>query len=153
MRTPYGAPVSRRFGLGDAAAALSAGQALVAWLVANGCTQNSVPAVSAFQTAYNGSGLGPAITVDGQYGGNTQAALQLALGSTATAPNNCFNMAVPATPGPDAAITSSSASTPVVIQGSAGTDYSNWIIGGAAALGVGILGLVWWKKHHRGHRR
>jgi hypothetical protein len=145
----------RRAGLGDAAAAQTSGSALVAWLVSNGCTQASVPQVTQFQNDYNASGLGPAITVDGQYGGNTQAALNLALGGTAAAPDNCFNMAVPATPGPDtssnAAAANTGGGTPVTITGSS-ADYSSWIIGGAAVLGVGILGAVWWKKHHRGRR-
>lgn len=157
MRAPHGQPVRRRFGLGDAAAAQSAGSTLVAWLVANGCTQNSVPQVSAFQAAYNASGLGPAITVDGQYGGNTQAALQLALGTDATAPNNCFAMAVPATPGLDAGVTTTSTTdangNPVTITGATPTDYSNWIIAGSAIAGIGILGWAYWKYKHPGHRR
>jgi hypothetical protein len=144
----------RRAGLGDAAAAQTAGSTLVAWLAANGCTQNSVPQVTAFQSAYNASGLGPQITVDGQYGGNTQAALNLALGGTAAAPDNCFNMAVPATPGPDsssnAAAANTGGGTPVVVTGN---DYSNWIIGGAAVLGVGILGYAYYRHKHPRHRR
>lgn len=140
----------RRAGLGDAAAAATSGAALVAWLAANGCTQASVPAVSQFQTDYNGSGLAGQLTVDGQYGPNTQTALQNVLGSGSTAPDNCFGGTPPSTPALDSAtgITTSNGTT----IAASSPDYSNWIIGGAAALGVGIIGLMWWKKHHRGRR-
>lgn len=148
MRTPHGAPIQRRFGLGDAAAAVTSGAALVAWLTANGCTQSSVPAVSQFQTDYNSSGLAGQLTVDGQYGPNTQTALQNVLGSNGTAPDNCFGGTPPTTPALDSAtgITTSSGTT--VAASSSSPDYSNWIIGGAAILGVGIVGFAYWRHKH-----
>jgi hypothetical protein len=32
------------------------------------------------------------------------------------------------------------------------TDYTPWLIGGAAVLGAGVIGYAYWKKHHKGRR-
>lgn len=156
----------RRLGLGDLTAAQTTGAALIAWLQANGCTQNSVSQVSAFQSAYNSSGLPGSLTVDGQYGGNTQSALQNVLNASMTgvvsgaspAPDNCFAgtqwATVPATPAPDAVGTSTDPTTNQTVDvGQGQTDWAPWIIGGAAALGAGIVGYAFWKGHHMRGRR
>lgn len=91
-----------------------AAQQLLDWLSVNGCDRWSdgghhyVQTVADFQQAYNLSGLGPAISTDGDYGGNTQRAMQLVLDtvqpSGGQAPENCFPASspyayVPVTPG------------------------------------------------------
>lgn len=157
MRAPHGQIVKRRFGLGDAAAAATSGAALVAWLNANGCTQSSVSQVSQFQTDYNSSGLPGQLTVDGQYGPNTQAALDAVLGTSGTAPTNCFGGTPPATPALDSqtGIQTSSGTTVTPTSNPAGvTDYSPYIIAGSALVGAGILGWALWRYYHpkRGHR-
>jgi hypothetical protein len=133
-----------RRGFGDAAAAQASASALLTWLTSNACTQATVPEVSQFQTDYNSGGFSGQLTVDGQYGGNTQAALQEVLGTAA--PANCFGMSVPTTPALDNAVTTPGTIPQTVVDSSA----TPWIIGGAALLGVGILALAYHHKHKRG---
>jgi hypothetical protein len=68
----------------------AAAQALVSRLQMQGCTTAIFDECSAFQTAYNNAG--GAITLDGKYGPQTQAALQTVLTTLdgSTAPANCF---------------------------------------------------------------
>jgi hypothetical protein len=152
-----GAPV----GLGDSSAAVPAAQDLVNALATNGCPQTAFAECSAFQVAYNALG-GPQITVDGKYGGNTQAALQQVMAqnlvivnsgvSSTTAPTNCFGMAVPAVPGLDQAPSGGSGKLTVpttTVTGKASTDYTPWLIGGAVVVGASGLAYVWYKKKHK----
>lgn len=90
---------------------IQAAQTLLTYLSQNGCSQGYIQEVYDFQNAYNGTGLGPAITADGDYGPNSQAALQLVLNSVTPpagqAPDNCYGLPVPATPGPNPSAPSS----------------------------------------------
>lgn len=135
---------------GAGAQAYTAATLVVTYFASNPCTQSSIQQVSDFQTAYNAAGGAGQLTVDGQYGGNTQAALQEVLSSTAgaaTAPQNCFNMVVPSVPALD----------PVTPQGTIDTtqiqtafDWTPWLIGGGVAATLGVIGYaVWAKRHHR----
>jgi hypothetical protein len=131
-------------GSGSVAAASAAGDALGAYLAAHGCTQAPFAAARAFQVAYNASRLGPAISVDGKYGGDAQAAWQLVLdfqgqGGQATA--NCFTGTAAPVPGlnpvtPPGGTTKPASST----QAGMGT-------GGVVALVVGsavVVGTLAW---------
>ena len=140
---------------------IDAANTLIDWFQSNACTQASIPAVSQFQTAYNASGLPGTLTVDGQYGGNSQAALQNVMNQAAAdagagpaqqAPTNCFGMAVPATPAldPTPATPSGPQTLPtIVVTGNPPTDYTPWIIGAAVAGGAGLVGYAAWKRHKR----
>lgn len=161
--------VPGRIGLGDVSSIITQAQAVVSYFTQNPCTQNPVGVVSDFQTAYNGAGGAGSLTVDGQYGGNTQAALQEVLnaapaagggGPTQTAPQNCFQGvvvngtdygAVPATPAPDTTVTNVLGQS--VIPGSNGSTPVNWVpvyIGAGVAAVLGVVGYaVWAKRHHR----
>jgi hypothetical protein len=147
-----------RRGFGDTAASTPA---LIARL-AQGCRQTYIAQVAAFQVDYNASGLGPAITVDGLYGGNTQAALQLVLDASGSpaqqAPRNCFGDPIPAAPGPNAdalavipaaAVTPTPAVQTITTTSTASVDMTPWIIGGAVAVAAGLVGYTWWKKRKR----
>jgi hypothetical protein len=141
--------------------------AVVQYFTANPCTISSVPAVVTFQTSYNASAMPGQLSIDGEYGGNTQAALQNVIntgfvtgtsGPTQTAPTNCFGMAVPAVPAldvaPDAAALASGGVAPlpgaqlppppipkaVITPTKPPPNYIPWIVGGLLAGGtVGIL--------------
>jgi LPXTG-motif cell wall-anchored protein len=156
----------QRIGFGAPADAMSAAQDLVNYLNASGCTQASIPQCSAFQAAYNASGSPGQLTVGGQYGGNTQAALQYILdnapaagggGPTQAAPNNCFGMTVPSVPGLDPTPSGGGgSSTPgaitiptVTVTGTSSSNTKWWILGGVGALAVGGLGYVAWRRKHR----
>jgi hypothetical protein len=140
----------RRLGIGASAAAVASGNTAMAWLMSNGCTQASVPQVTQFQTDYNAGGYSGQLTVDGQYGGNTESALQEVLGSGTAVPVNCFGMAVPQVAALDSAPTGALA--PLLPNGSPADNSAMWIIGGAAALGVGVVGYAFWRAHKRGRR-
>jgi hypothetical protein len=149
-------------GLGAPADAISAAQDLVNYLNANGCTQSSVSQVSAFQAAYNASGSPGQLTVDGQYGGNSQAALQYILdnapaagggGPTQAAPTNCFGMPVPAIPGLDPTPPPGpspgpsprpSPSPPLSSPG--GLPWGTIAVAGAAVVGAGLIAYAVHKK-------
>jgi hypothetical protein len=152
---------------------ISAADDLLAYFDTNPCTQARVPVVAAFQNAYNASSLPGRLTVDGQYGGNTQRALQNTLdeaqndagaGPSQQAPVNCFGMAVPVTPTPDVAPTPA----PVVIVPPAtntttntttttATPWGTIALVAAAVTGVGLVGYAVAKKkgfsvrHMTGH--
>jgi hypothetical protein len=140
-------------GFGDLPAAQQAAADLMAFFATNAPSRDSVPQVGAFQAAYNTSGLPGSLTVDQQYGPNTQVALNNVIGPSQLAPQNVFSDVVPSTPEPDAppapvpgGSTPSSSITPA---GATGIP-TPVIIGGAAVLGAG---LIYWayrrKKHHR----
>jgi hypothetical protein len=143
---------------------IAAANGLLAYYDTNTPSQASVPAVSAFQAAYNASGQPGALTVDGQYGPNTQKALQnvidaaeAGVGPTQAAPPNAWGTAPPAVPAPDVApATPTGPGTLVLpettIVGTPTPNYTPWIIGGAVAAGAGLVGYTYWKKHRRGHR-
>jgi hypothetical protein len=121
--------------------AAAAGATMGAWLAAHGCTRAYVPAVHAFEVAYNASGLGPLISVDGQYGASCQAAYQLVLDATGggQAPPNCFTGMPAPVPGvtppkPTTTPTTTTTST----QAGMGAGGVVAIVAGAAAV-VGVL--------------
>ena len=129
-------------------ALLTAAGALVDWLAANGCTQGSIPACATFQAQYNQEGQ-VNLVVDGKYGAQTQAALGrvLAINGAGTAPPNCFGGSTPTPTKPQSI-------PPLVITGSGKTNWTPWIIGGAAVGGAGVIGYAYWRKHHKkGSRR
>lgn len=143
---------------------IAAANGLLAYYDTNTPSQASVPAVSAFQAAYNASGMPGALTVDGQYGPNTQKALQnvidaaeAGLGPTQGAPANAWGTQPPAVPAPDVApATPAGPGTLVLpettIVGTPTPNYTPWIVGGVAAAGVGLVGYAYYRKHRRGHR-
>jgi len=84
----------------------SAALDVVNYFASNACTQSAVPAVSAFQTAWNQAGGTPTLTVDGKYGANTYNAEAATLSQiqsqghgSYTAPANCFAAAATTTTG------------------------------------------------------
>lgn len=135
---------------------------LLAYLDANGCTQASLPVVASFQTAYNASGLPGRLTVDGQYGGNTERALQNAMneaqndagsGPSQQATPNCFGMTVPTIPAVDVTPVTpppvAPATPPVAPPPSAPMNWTPLLIGGAVVVGAGGIYYAYWRKHHR----
>lgn len=127
---------------------VAAAQAVVNRINSGGCSQNAIAEVSAFQTAYNAEGS-VALSVDGKYGPDTQAAVQrvLDVSSGGTAPANCFPGGGGGTVTP-----SNPLIVPVTVTGSTKTNWTPWIIGGAAVGGAGIIGYAYWKRHKRGRR-
>ncbi len=143
-------------------AEINAAQDLLAYFNVNPCSQASLPVVTAFQNAYNASGLPGKLTMDGQYGGNTQKALQNVMdeaqadagaGPSQQAPTNCFGMTVPATPALDptpapGGNTPVPSIAPITVYGTPG--HNPWLIAGAIALGAaGIAYAVHLKKKRR----
>jgi len=137
-------------GFGDLPAAQSAAADLMAFFATNAPSRDSVPQVSAFQSAYNSSGLPGSLTVDGQYGPNTQVALNNVIGPSQLAPQNVFSDVVPTTPQPDEP-PAPAPTTPTAITPAGATGIPTpVIIGGAAVLGAGLIYWAWKrKKHHR----
>jgi hypothetical protein len=113
-----------------------AATALASYLTTNGCTQDAIPACTTFQSAWNASGLGGQLTVDGKYGPQTQAALAQALSGTGTsAPASCF----PAGSTAGGSAPSTNTSTPTTSQ--AGISGGTIALG---ALGVAtVAGIIW----------
>jgi hypothetical protein len=137
---------------------IAAANDLLAYFDNNPCSQVSIAPASAFQSAYNASGLPGALTVDGKYGGNTQAALQavinsveVSMGPTQTAPLNCFGMAVPAVPAPNPA-PAPAATTTTTTTSTATTSSSSIspvVIGAAAVAVVGGVGYAVYRARRR----
>lgn len=140
---------------------VAAANGVLAFFDANPCTKASIPAVSAFQSAYNASGLPGALTVDGQYGPNTQKALQntidsveTGMGPTQAAPQNCFDPNLPAVPAPDvvpaaqppAANATTTTTTTTTGHGSA---MNPGVVAAAAALVVGGVGYAVYRARKR----
>lgn len=171
---PWG--YDRRLGFGAPSTDLiNATNGLLAYFTQNQCTQASFAECSTFQTQYNASGLPGSLTVDGQYGGNTQSALQNAINAMAavnmgpaqSAPPNCFTGVVvngenygvvPSTPAPDAGApttspTAAPSTTPtsqtVVVNQPPSTNWAPVLIAGAVTLGAAAVGYAYLKKHHR----
>ena len=84
---------------------IQAAQDVITYISQNGCPApgSDTPVVRAMQSAYNATSLGPQITVDGDYGPNSEAAMQLILNSVnppaGTAPSNCYGLPAATTPG------------------------------------------------------
>jgi hypothetical protein len=140
---------------------IDAAQAVVNFFAANACTRASIPEVASFQATYNTSGMPGALTIDGQYGGNTERALQIVLNNTPAAggggpvqavPSNCFAMAVPETPvldvTPTATPTTPTTTTTTTTTTTPST-MSPWIIGGAAAVVAGGVGYAIYRARKR----
>jgi hypothetical protein len=145
---------------------INAADDLLAYFDTNACTRESLPVVTAFQNAYNASSLPGRLTPDGQYGPNTQSAVQLTLdeaqsdsgsGPSQSAPTNCFGGAIPTTPSVDPTPSTPptpGGSTPTPSSAPTGPNSSRTplIIGGFAVAGAALIGYTYWKKHHRGRR-
>lgn len=145
-------------------AEINAAEDLIAYLNYYGCSKASLPVCKAFQVAYNQSGLPGSLTEDGEYGPNTERALQNTLdeaqndagvGPSQQAPANCFPEygAVPSTPALDRPVNVTPApATPVapITPAAAPTNMKPYyIVGGAAAAGIAALGYAYWRKHKR----
>ena len=141
----------------------------LAYYDANGCSRSSLPVVTAFQNAYNASGLPGQLTLDGEYGPNSQRALQNVMdeaqadagaGPSQQAPANCFPEygSVPSIPALDVTPTSPAPSggsgtytaPTTTVTGSTTPSNAVLLIGGAAAAVAGGLGYWYYKKHKRG---
>jgi hypothetical protein len=144
---------------------ISAADDLLAYLDVNACTRDSIPVVASFQVAYNASGLPGQLTANGQYGPNTERALQNTLdeaqgdagaGPSQSAPANCFGRAVPATPAVDPVGPGPTPTTPMAPTTAStnppSASATPYIIGGAVLAGAGLIGYTYWKKKRRGHR-
>jgi hypothetical protein len=142
---------------------VNAAGALLQNLQANGCSRSPVGVVSTFQSAYNNAGLAGALSVDGQYGPNTQSALQAVLNATQSppqaAPANCFPELGPPPAVPHLDAPQPSPITPVLPPGppappnntnvtvTGGTSNTvAWIIGGAIVAAAAIGGWAWYSK-------
>lgn len=163
-------PPQRHVGVGAVNQGLTdAAQAVVAYFASHACTQASVPEVASFQATYNVSGMPGALTVDGQYGGNTERALQIVLNNAPAAggggpvqaiPPNCFGGVivngdnygvVPEVPAADAAppTTVMPSTTTTTTTTSTPSTMSPWIIGGAAAVVAGGVGYAVYRARKR----
>lgn len=150
-------------------AEISAAIDFLAYYDTNGCSRASLPVVVALQNAYNASGLPGQLSIDGEYGPNSQRALQNIMdeaqadagsGPSQQAPANCFpeygNVpSIPALDRPNAATipppTSGSTTLPTTtVTGGAPNNKAILLVGGAAAAVAGGLGYWYWKKHKRG---
>jgi hypothetical protein len=125
----------------------------------SGAVQGSLPVVSAFQNAYNASGLPGQLTVDGEYGPSSQRALQNAMdqaqadagaGPSQAAPQNAYSntestipaldpTVAPATPGAPGAPGAPGSAT--VVVDTAPPNYVPYAIAGVAAAAV-VAGVV-----------
>ena len=153
-------PLWTMSGLGDAGSIAAdqqaAIEALTTYFQSNAPTTGKVAAVGLMQQAWNEGPLsGSGITVDSEYGGNSQAAFQQMLdhyGEGVKAPANAFGDVVPsvpkATPGtlPTPSLTTPAA--PLVDSG----DSTGWIA--PVAIGAAVVaGLVWFFKKKKGGTR
>lgn len=146
-------------GFGDVSTALSAADNLMTKFSSTPPSRAVVPEVSAFQSAYNGSGLPGSLTVDGQYGPNTEAALQKVLDLRSppqAAPANVFSTAIPSTPAADTPPPGPNPDAPPAPKPTApGLDNSSsgiptpYIVGGAVLAGAGLIYWAWSRKKHR----
>ena len=149
---------------------ISAAIDFLAYYDANGCSRSSLPVVVALQNAYNASGLPGQLTTDGEYGPNTQRALQNVMdeaqadagaGPSQQAPANCFPEygSVPSIPALDVTPASPTPATPsgtytapvTTVTGDTGqSNKAMLLIGGAVAAVAAGGGYYYWKKHKRG---
>ena len=147
---------------------ISAAVDLLAYFDVNGCSRSSLPVVTAFQNAYNASGLPGQLTLDGEYGPNTQRALQNVMdeaqadagaGPSQQAPANCFPEygQVPSIPALDRpastpATPSGTYTAPVttVVGDTGKKNTAMLLIGGAVAAVAAGGGYLYYKKHRRG---
>jgi hypothetical protein len=155
---------------------IDAAEALLTYFDTNPCSQASLPAVSAFQTAYSTSGLPGNVSIDGKYGGNTQKALDNTIGQsqadanhldvTQQAPTNCFGMVVPDVPAtnPPVSVTPANPATPGTTTNTTTTTTvikpTPWGTIALVAAAVAATGLVGYSvakkkgftlKRHTGH--
>lgn len=154
-------PLWRSMGaLGDAASAAADQQQTAEALQSFTPTQGKSAAVAAFQAAWNEGPLsGSGITVDGEYGGNTQAALQQVyshFGDGGPAPANAYGDPVPSvptvtpgggTPPPLPTPAPNVPPAPLVEK----DDSTGWILP-VAIGGAAVVGLVWLLKRRKGKR-
>jgi hypothetical protein len=127
---------------------------LIAWLAVNPCTQQPITQVSAFQTAWNASGNGSSLAVDGKYGPLTRGALQAVMTTIGkgAAPADCFTSV-----GAPAASTSVVPAVPnstvtFAYQPSPVPSPIPWLISGAVIAGAGVIAYTYWQRHHAKRR-
>lgn len=124
---------------------------LIAWLAANPCTQQPIAQVTAFQTAWNSSGNGSTLVIDGKYGPLTRGALQAVMTTIGkgAAPADCFSAVGATTPAPIAAA-APSANPPVtyVYQPQSVPSPVPWLVAGAIIAGAGVIGYTYWQRHY-----
>jgi hypothetical protein len=133
---------------------------LIGFLSVNGCSQSPTPQVSDFQTAWNDSGNGGLLKVDGKYGPLTRGALQtvMNIAGKGAAPHDCFSPAptspvappvsplvVPPTPLPPLP-------APVVVAPTAPASALPYLLIGAGVATAGFFGYAYWKQNLK-HKR
>lgn len=112
--TPQGGPVVAlpvNPNAKDGDALHTAARGALTALASNGAAKVSLPAVAAFQTAYNATKPAVKLRTDGEYGAKTQAALQATI-APATAPSALFGSTNGAPP-PKVALPPIQAATPL----------------------------------------
>lgn len=153
------------------------GRNVVAYLGANGCdcSQSLASVVHEFQLAYNQDVKaniynGPQLEIDGKYGNDTSSAMQEVFGSQVPRPcysagNPCFGKGIlpggkPVPPGTVIIPTSpptGGTTTPITnppppqTQTSAKTNFTPWLVAGAALLAAGA-GYVYYTKQQEQNR-
>jgi len=144
---------------------IAAANGVLAYFDNNPCTRASIPVVADFQRAYNASGLPGSLSVDGQYGPNTQRALQnvideaeAGLGPTQGAPPNCFAATEAPVPAPDVTpvapatpATPANPTTVVVNPSSTSPNYVPYVVGGVVAAAAVAGGVILAKRRKRRH--
>ena len=141
----------------------STSTALAQDLDSNGCQTTAQTNVSDFQTAYNGAGGSPALSVDGLYGPATQAALQNVInGPVAAACVAAAGSTSPAVVSTSPSTTNSTSTGPSQSVTVGATNLMPIAIAGVAAAGLigyaiwakktGRLGKVHRLRHGRPHR-
>jgi hypothetical protein len=138
----------------------TAGAAVMAYFASHPCTQAKVTEVETFQLTYNASGMPGQLTVDGQYGGNTQRALQNVLntapaagggGPVQQAPQNCFGMSVPDIPALDAPTAPATTTTTTTTPAASTSSVSPTAVALAVAAVVGGVGYAVYRARKRRH--
>jgi len=161
MTTQHWPSYDRPRGLGAATDDLqNAASDVVAFFAANPCSHATIPVVQTFQLTYNASGMPGQLTVDGQYGGNTQRALQNVLntapaagggGPVQQAPQNCFGMSVPDIPALDPATPGATTTTTTSTPAASTSKVSTTAVALAVAAVVGGVGYAVYRARKRRH--
>lgn len=135
---------------------------LLAYLDTYGCSKASLPVVKVFQVDYNASGLPGQLTDDGEYGPNTEVALQNVMdeaqndagaGPSEQAPTNCFSPNLPTTPTVDVAPTTAPAPTvqPAITVTGSTIDYTPYVVGGLAAAAAATAAGIYYARKRKKH--
>jgi|SRR5579871_623722 len=134
----------------------SALQAMVSDLASNGCQASDTPSVRAFQSAYNDfvtANGGTALTVDGLYGANTEAAAnsvnttdQLGL----NVPAGCVAAASSSDSSSGGSSSPAGTSSQVVNVSTGSSPYVPYLVAGAVAV-TAVGGYALWHHHQMTH--